>query len=506
MSIEHATDKIVLISFGANVFNFSVNSMAAYLRELGYNTNIIQCIPINSTDDTAYGKLSKEQLEILAHNCKNALIIGISIVTTQYLNLAIQVNDCLKTATSSTIVWGGVPVICDHEFYLRYTDYICVSEGEYFLEELLKHIKQNKPIETVKGIAYRDSENKIIVNPAIPLVDINSIPLSLFNIDNHFILKNSLTSLRDDLSPLINQSLAKGYRIFSIRGCPFRCSFCSNNQLSRVLKGIKKLRKLKNDMVIKELLEAKKMIPGLNKITFSEDDFFSRSEGELSDLLSKLREKINLPINISATIKNISEKKIELMQNFSIELESIKIGLQTGSERVNREIYKRPFIKDEYLDKLEMLAKRNIPVVMDVISDNPYENLEDLNEKLEFFIDLSTRLSKIKDVWKNLMYLDHKLMFYPGTDLYNMAIKDGIITKNYINDILLSRRTTRKDKEVDIDKIILSLFKYSLKFKFLLSIMRLIKSLSLLSLLDNNIIKKLFYKILKLKKKIILRE
>ena len=69
--------------------------------------------------------------------------------------------------------------------------------------------------------------------------------------------------------------------------------------------------------------------------------------------------------------------------------------------------------------------------------------------------------------------MDHKLMFYPGTELYNRSLNEGVISKDYIFDTLLKRTTARKEKEMDIDKIILALFRSSLKHRKIILIMKL---------------------------------
>ena len=44
-------------------------------------------------------------------------------------------------------------------------------------------------------------------------------------------------------------------------------------------------------------------------------------------------------------------------------------------------------------------------------------------------------------------------------------MKTGIIDENYVDEVLLTRRTIRRPTEVDIDRIILGLFNLSMKHK-----------------------------------------
>jgi len=146
-----------------------------------------------------------------------------------------------------------------------------------------------------------------------------------------------------------------------------------------------------------------------------------------------------------------------------------------------------------------MLAQREIPTIVDIISDNPFENIYDKIESLDFFIQLSNNLKEIKDANNYLTYLDHKLMFYPGTELYNRSLNEGVISKDYISDTLLKRTTARKEKEIDIDKIILVLFRSSLKHKKIILIMKLMKKRFVLDLVNNEAVKKGLFLALRLR-------
>jgi len=485
--------RVALISFGGAIYQHSTRPIAAYLRGKGYKVSIIQCVPYSDNDERYFTLLTKEQLEALTEHCKGMLAVGISVLTTHYVNRAIQVNDYLKKSIKAPIVWGGVPVICDPEYYLNFADYICVGEGEYFMEEFLRNIQNDEPLNRTRGMAYLSPNDKMIQTPSIPLVDVNDIPLPLYDLEHHYFLKENLVSLRDDPSPLIGQIAQRGYSIFSIRGCPLKCSFCCNNKLSTVFKGQKILRKQRPDLIIKELLSAIELIPEINKVWFEDDDFFCRTDGELEELMGLYRKEINLPISIFATIKLTNERKLNILEHNKIKIESIKIGLQSASRRVNREVYRRPFSREEYLEKLPMLARREIPTLVDLISDNPFENIYDKIESLDFFIQLSNKLKEIKGANKYLTYLDHKLMFYPGTELYNRSLNEGLISKDYISDTLLKRTTARKEKEIDIDKIILALFRISLKHKKIVFIMKLMKRRFVLNSINNEPMKKVLF-------------
>ena len=91
---NQGNSRVALVSFGGAIYQHSTRSIAAYLRGKGYKVSIIQCVSHN--DNRHFTLFTKVQLEELAEHCKGMLAVGISVLTTHYLNRAIQVNDYLK--------------------------------------------------------------------------------------------------------------------------------------------------------------------------------------------------------------------------------------------------------------------------------------------------------------------------------------------------------------------------------------------------------------------------
>ena len=482
--------------------------MASYLRSKGYKTTIYQCRPYGHDDyEEEFGGdtgnvFHTEQLEKLAENVKNATTIGISVLTTNQTTLALQVQEYLKENVDGAIVWGGVPVICDPEFYLDYTDYVCIGEGEFFLDEFTQNILNNKPVENTRNLAYRDEHGEMVKTESIPLVDINEdLPVQTLSLHDHYSLGKDLVPLKDSL---VVASESRGYRIYTMRGCPYKCSFCSINALTKNLEDYRRFRILDSKAVIKELEIAIKNDPLIQHIQFYEDDFMARKPDEVKALMGLYKEKINLPLNLNSTINLLKEEKVEIIQNHGIEITFIKIGLQTASKRSNKEIYGRPFKADNYFEKIEMLIKRKIPVIVDIISGNPFEDDDDLIENINFFITLSEKLSKLEDAYKFIRFNEHILTFYPGTALHEKAIEAGIIDDNYVTDNFLKNNHTTGINEIEkikIHTLLLFTFMTSLyynKMLFALKIMRRPKILFFIKkMLEIRIIQKFIFKLVK---------
>ena len=251
------------------------------------------------------------------------------------------------------------------------------------------------------------------------------------------------------------------YSILSVRGCPHKCSYCLNSRLMNVFhKKGKYIRKIDSSRVIKELEWAKKNIPHLKRIIIDDDDFFLRSEKEMKELLDLYMVKIKLPVfYLQAHIKHITREKLRILKQSRIQLRYLKIGLQSASTRISRDIFNRPLDKEIFLKKIEFIISGNVRIMIDVISDNPYETKEDKYEALLFYHEIIKIVMKYPVVDLPIKMYDHKLMYYPGSTLFDRVTKDRHIPQNYVDEVLLKRNTLRKHEEdIDNDAFIVALF------------------------------------------------
>ena len=444
---------LALIDF-SNCYSFSVRAISSYLKGRGHK---VSAIHYALKDEDMFNLISEESLEALADFCRKHDAVGISLISTHNLKVARQISSHLRQHLGhNRILWGGVPVICDPQYYLQYTDFICVGEGETVMSSFLEEDDYTK----ISGLGYNTADGQSVINEMSKRIDLNDAPIPFFDMENIYLARNNrITSLKEDPIPLFRLS-QKGYRIFPVRGCPYSCTFCANNKLNRIFRGKGPLmRSVENSRIIEELAEAKRIIPGLKSVMFYEDDFMARNINVFQELIENYTQVINLPMTFNSTCEYLTAEKLDIMIKNKTKIADIKIGLQSASRRVNHAIFKRPFEKEWYYEKLSMLASRGVHVTLDLISDNPYETIEDKYEAFQFYKILADHVRQDSIMKSPLSNMDHKLMFYPGTKMYDMALKDGHIDDTYIEKVLLARKTTRsKWQDIDNESFILALF------------------------------------------------
>jgi radical SAM superfamily enzyme YgiQ (UPF0313 family) len=411
--------RITLISPYPDLQVFGLRTISACLKREGHDVHLL-FLPKRFTE-----QYNNQTLNEVVRFSKNSNLIGISLMT-NYFDNAIQITQKLKDNYDIPILWGGIHPSIRPEECLNYADMVCIGEGEEALVALSNKIESGQYYH-VHGIWFKDKE-KIIKNPIRPLAQsLDNIPFPDIDYRTHYILNNECIQKIDE--ELITKYLHGTYMTMPTRGCPFGCTYCCNNTINNMYPDQKPLRKRSINNIIEELVKAKKLLPFIDRIYFDDEAFFFFSANKIIDFCEKYRKNINLPLAIAgATPTTLTREKLSLLVDAG--LNYIRIGIQSGSKRglklynrrhTNQQVEKTVKIIKEFKDKIRMPQ-------YDIILDNPWETDEDLIETLMF-------LSKLPTPYRLSLF---SLSFYPGTELYTKAKKDGII-KDDLKDVYRKR-------------------------------------------------------------------
>ena len=403
--------------------------------------------------------------ELLEH-VETADMVGMSIYTNYYLE-AVGVTKLIKETNSVPIVWGGVHPTVEPEDALKFADYVCISEGEDAMPDLLRSIGGDFPLEQVPNICYLGQDGEIRRNHVQQLQhELDQYPFPLFtDLSPVFVSsedQSSITNLTEDrLKSLIRYNGSYyglptdipyyGYLTLTTRGCPYRCTYCVNNFLNTQKTG--KGRFFRNraiENVIEELEAVIERFPYINLIHLFDDNLCARPLDDIK-LFNKLyKETIDLPYKCNFHPNNVSEEKIDLLVDAG--LVSVEMGIESGSKRTNKELYKRPH-KDEHILTCGSLIsekyKGRVVPYYDVIMDNPWENHEDVSKTIRL-------IQKLPRPFK----LSHfSLTFFPGTDLYFRALQDGLI-ENFVEEVVKKKNNRLYADKDPFSKLLVSISPY----------------------------------------------
>jgi radical SAM superfamily enzyme YgiQ (UPF0313 family) len=124
------------------------------------------------------------------------------------------------------------------------------------------------------------------------------------------------------------------------------------------------------------------------------------------------------------------------------------MGIQSGSERIAKNLFGRKESKEEiktcvyFLTKLYIEGKTTSPPMLDFIILNPYEKVNDLLDTIHLIMDLPTPFNAIM----------HCMSFFRATPLYMNAKSKGIIPEDYrVKHDLHDFMSRIKENEVKIN-------------------------------------------------------
>ena len=331
----------------------------------------------------------------------NPELIGISL-RSAFLQTAIELTKDIKKHFPAPILWGGIhPTICPEESILH-ADLICQGEGEYAMLDLVRALEQGKEITTISNFWVKE-KGEIIKNDLRPLNDLDLLPFADFTEGNKYYIYS-------------RPFHANMYPIMTSRGCPFSCTFCCNSILREIYRGKGNyIRRRSVDNVLSELLIAKESY-AISEVLFL-DDIFVDDPKWLSPFLEEYKRKINLPFACYLHSRFVKEPLIRSLKEAG--LHSAALGIQSGSERIRREVYHRRQSNEEILRSADIL-NREIVMAYDIIIDNPFETREDLVETINLLL-------KFPHPFRVHLLT---LTFFPGYPITIRALEKRLISRD----------------------------------------------------------------------------
>ncbi len=371
--------------------------------------------------------------------------VGITSNFTSQTRMVIETAKAIKNINPNIKIYTGgtnAQAIYDRFLNTKYFDGVCLTEGELIFPRMLK-----EGIENIPGWAYLNNGN-IKINP----IDDSCFPSHLDDLPmpawNKLIIEKY--DIRDVTDPKSELSSA----ILTSRGCIFKCSYC---HISGKKQTIGKLRLHSLDRVIAEIRELKKM--GIERIYF-EDDSLLAIKSRVKELFKLVKEENIKFLGINGiNLINFFDKTKEINGEWQIDMEYLKMirdaglyqmafPIESGSQR----------IIDKYASGKVRLNKMNIIQLMKVMNEIGIKapvNLiigfpDETEEEIQKSVELGKKLKEAGAIYVSFFFP----VPFPGTKLYDIAIKGKHLDKDFDTDIFNWKRPVMKNTLVPPEKLI----------------------------------------------------
>ncbi len=278
-------------------------------------------------------------------------------------------------------------------------DIVVRGEGEITLFELVEAIKGGTSLSSILGITYREN-GKILTNPDRPLItDLDSFPLP----------SRHLIPIREYHPQADIYYRSPSTIMITSRGCPHKCIFCASRRISGY-----KYRVRSPEKVIEEIDILVNQY-GIRNIGIADDNFIvnrKRTE-KICDIL--IKEGYNRRMDWSCALRADGVDQSLLKKLRTAGCRCICVGIETGSQRLMQILNKR--LKLEKVEEgVKLIRKAGIKVRGTFLLGVPTETEEETLQTINFAKKLNLDFAKFNIITP-----------YPGTELYEMAKKRGLV-------------------------------------------------------------------------------
>lgn len=333
MEKDKSTVDIILIyppisvneRYGRNVGNvggqqppLGIASLAAYLREKGIRPLLIDALAENMTPADIIETIEKYKPRL----------VGLSSLTVNF-HRAIICAEAIKEKFPNllTLIGGHHATIMPQEIIKENPcfDLVCIGEGELTLLDIIEKYKGNEYkdfmqdyaiLDAIKGICYRRNKEAVLTECRELITNLDTLPFparDLFKMERYMPLPDQYKRL-----PLVH--------LTAIRGCPFNCSFCSNNAVYGT-----KIRAKSPGRLLEEIKYLIKDY-GAKDISFWDDTLTVNKNWmrEVCELI--LKEKLDITWTCYAAVRTLDRELLALMKKAGCW--NIFCGFESGDQKL----------------------------------------------------------------------------------------------------------------------------------------------------------------------------
>ncbi|MFO8055909.1 MAG: radical SAM protein [bacterium] len=260
-------------------------------------------------------------------------LVGFSTTSNQYPQ-AVKYARLLKKAMDVPVIIGGVHASLDPENVISEPsfDMLCVGEGEGAIVDLARALERGEDCSDIPNLWVRRGEEIIKNEPRRLWEDLDSLP---FPDREAFDFKSILEK-------------QKSASLLSGRGCPFNCAYCANEGLRGLYRGKGSfVRRRSVDNVLEEM-DTLAASYEVRKWHFH-DDIFTLDRAWVEEFCERYPRKFSVPFDVNVRVETADRDMLSLLRSAGCEW--ILVGVESGSDRVRREVMGRP-MEDARIEEL----------------------------------------------------------------------------------------------------------------------------------------------------------
>jgi anaerobic magnesium-protoporphyrin IX monomethyl ester cyclase len=386
--------------------------IATFARKRGFSVRVLDAEAENLTPEQTAARVID----------MDALLTAIVVyghqpsASTQNMTVAGLICTALKEIEPDRrllLVGGHVAALPERSLREEAVDYVCSGEGPYTVAELLGALRStSSDISKVRGLCYW-SGDEIAFTPPAPLVtDLDSemqalawdlLPMDKYRAHNWHCFGD-----------LPREPYASFYTTF---GCPYHCSFCciqapfkSGEKLAGLKESVNSYRYWSPESVVAQIdLLVNKH--GVRNIKIADEMFVLNPRHVLGICDAIIERRYDLNIWAYARVDTVKDALLEKLKLAGVNW--LAFGIEAANEHVRDDVDKG-FAQQDVFRTIEKVRSSGINVIANYIFGLPEDNWESMQATLDLALELNCEFANF-----------YCAMAYPGSQLYNLALKRG---------------------------------------------------------------------------------
>lgn len=359
--------------------------IGSYLRAHGHEVAFVRA-GVDETDEGVAGRVAALEPGLL----------GVSLTTRQWLR-GRRLVAAIRERLDVPVVAGGLHPTFSPEAVLEAPgfDYVCLGEGEEATLELVAALEAGAPTGGIANLWPRGGTRPMLRAPFEPIDDLPFVARDLL----------------DEPAGTVHMTTQ--------RGCPFPCTYCAAGIYRELYDGVGTYgRRRSHESVLTELRDLRE--DGRLGYVIFLDDTFTIKHRWVKEFCRVYGEEIGAPFCLHARVETVNEQLLHTLA--AAGCKQITYGVESGSERVRREVMRRPVTNQRFRDVFRWTRDAGILLTANFMMGLPGETRDDL----QMTLDLAEELAVV-DFGYFVFYP------YPGTHLFRVCVDEGYLPEDHLD-------------------------------------------------------------------------